>query len=145
LSDVSFYWYPTNVNVEACTPGLAFGEKDIGHPVITEYFPLTGQGKLRNRKIISERKQTFYGNSLPVWQTDKESIFVRLDIFLSANPTKPTLFRNSDIPCIPHKNNCKKKIGSHNMKRTDSSIIIVRNVCVLTSASMIVYLFFARS
>jgi cellobiose-specific phosphotransferase system component IIC len=31
------------------------------------------------------------------------------------------------------------------MKQTDSSIIIVRNVCVLTSASMIVYLFFTRS
>ena len=30
-----------------------------------------------------------------------------------------------------------KKIGSHDMKQTDSSIIIVRNVCVLTSASMI--------
>jgi hypothetical protein len=29
-----------------------------------------------------------------------------------------------------------KKNGSHNMKQTDSSIIIVRNVCVLTSASM---------
>ena len=38
-----------------------------------------------------------------------------------------------------------KKIGSHDMKQTDSSIIIVRNVCVLTSASMIVYLFFTRS
>jgi hypothetical protein len=37
------------------------------------------------------------------------------------------------------------KIGSHDMKKTDSSIIIVRNVCVLTSASMIVYLFFTRS
>jgi hypothetical protein len=49
------------------------------------------------------------------------------------------------IPCVPHKNNCKNKIGSHNMKQTDSSIIIVRNVCVLTSASMIVYLFFTRS
>jgi hypothetical protein len=35
--------------------------------------------------------------------------------------------------------------GSHDMKQTDSSIIIVRNVCVLTSASMIVYLFFTRS
>ena len=32
----------------------------------------------------------------------------------------------------PHKNNCKKKIGSHDMKQTDSSIIIVRNVCMLT-------------
>jgi predicted transcriptional regulator len=31
------------------------------------------------------------------------------------------------------------------MKQADSSIIIVRNVCVLTSASMIVYLFFTRS
>jgi hypothetical protein len=30
-----------------------------------------------------------------------------------------------------------KKIGSHDMKQTDSSIIIVRNVCVLTSASII--------
>jgi hypothetical protein len=39
----------------------------------------------------------------------------------------------------------QKKIGSHDMKQTDSSIIIVRNVCVLTSASMIVYLFFTRS
>ena len=38
-----------------------------------------------------------------------------------------------------------KKIGSHAMKQTDSSIIIVRNVCVLTSASMNVYLFFTRS
>jgi hypothetical protein len=38
-----------------------------------------------------------------------------------------------------------KKIGSHDMKQTDSSIIMVRNVCVLTSASMIVYLFFTRS
>jgi hypothetical protein len=41
------------------TPGLAFGEKDIGHPTITEYLSLTGQGKLWNRKIISERKQIF--------------------------------------------------------------------------------------
>jgi len=39
----------------------------------------------------------------------------------------------------------KKIIGSHDMKQTDSSIIIVRNVCVLTSASMIVYLFVMRS
>jgi hypothetical protein len=29
------------------TPGLAFGEKDIGHLAITEYLSLTGQGKLR--------------------------------------------------------------------------------------------------
>ena len=50
------------------------------------------------------------------------------------------------IPCVPHKNNCTpKKNGSHDMKQTDSSIIIVRNVCVLTSASMIVYLFVTRS
>ena len=35
------------------------------------------------------------------------------------------------IPCVPNKNNCKKN-GSHDMKQTDSSIIIVRNVCVLT-------------
>jgi hypothetical protein len=49
------------------------------------------------------------------------------------------------ILCVPHKNKCKKKIGSHDMKQTYSSIIIVRNVYVLTSASMIVYLFFTRS
>jgi hypothetical protein len=35
--------------------------------------------------------------------------------------------------------------GSCEMKQTDSSIIIARNVCVLTSASMIVYLFVTRS
>jgi len=63
------------------TPGLAFGGKDIGHPAITEYLSLTGQGKLRNRKLISERKRTFYGNSLPVRRTDKESILVGLNIF----------------------------------------------------------------
>ena len=49
------------------------------------------------------------------------------------------------IPYVPHKNNCKAKIGSYDMKQIDSSIIIVRNVCVLGSASMIVYLFFTRS
>ena len=38
-----------------------------------------------------------------------------------------------------HKNN-----GSHDMKQADSSITIVRNVCVLTSAFMIVYLFVTR-
>ena len=38
----------------------------------------------------------------------------------------------------------QKKIGSHVMKQTDSLIIIVRNVRVLTSPSMIVYLFFTR-
>jgi len=38
-----------------------------------------------------------------------------------------------------------KKHGTHDMKQTDSSIIIVRNVCVLTSASMIVYFFVTRS
>ena len=38
-----------------------------------------------------------------------------------------------------------KKNGSHDMKQTDSSIIIVRNVCVLTSASVIIYLFVTRS
>jgi hypothetical protein len=36
------------------------------------------------------------------------------------------------IPCVPHKNDCKKKVGSHSMKQKDTSIIIVRNVCMLT-------------
>jgi hypothetical protein len=52
---------------------------------------------------------------------------------------------NKTILCVPNKNNCQQKIGLHNMKQTDSSIINVRNVCVLTSAYMIVYLFFTRS
>jgi hypothetical protein len=39
----------------------------------------------------------------------------------------------------------EKKIGSYDMKQTDSSKIIVRNVCMFTSASMIVYLFFTRT
>jgi hypothetical protein len=44
------------------------------------------------------------------------------------------------------KYNCThKKNGSHDMKQADSSITIVRNVCVLTSASMIVYVFVTRS
>jgi hypothetical protein len=34
-----------------------------------------------------------------------------------------------------------QKNGSHDMKQTNSSIIIVRNMCVLTSASMIVLSF----
>ena len=50
------------------------------------------------------------------------------------------IFRVYHIRIIAH-----NKIGSHDMKQTDSSIIIVRNVCVLTSASMIVYLFVTRS
>jgi hypothetical protein len=49
------------------------------------------------------------------------------------------IFRVYHIRIIAHKTN-----GSHDMKQTDSSIIIVRNVCVLTSASMIVYLFVTR-
>ena len=28
--------------------------------------------------------------------------------------------KNIYIPCVPHKNNCKKEIGSHDMKQTDS-------------------------
>ena len=34
-----------------------------------------------------------------------------------------------------------QKNGSHDMKQTNSSILIVRNMCVLTSASMIVLSF----
>jgi hypothetical protein len=50
------------------------------------------------------------------------------------------IFRVYHIRVIaPNKN------GSHDMKQTDSSIIIVRNVRVLTSASMIVYLIVTRS
>ena len=39
----------------------------------------------------------------------------------------------------------QKKNGSHDMKQIDSSMIIVRNVGVLTSASMMVYFFVRRS
>ena len=58
----------------------------------------------------------------------------------SVDENKIYIFRVYHIRII-----AKNKIGSHGMKQTDSSIIIVRNVCVLTSASMIVYLFFTRS
>ena len=27
--------------------------------------------------------------------------------------------KKKNIPCVPHKNNCKQKIGSHDMKQTD--------------------------
>ena len=50
------------------------------------------------------------------------------------------IFRVYHIKIIAHTKN-----GAHDMKQTDSSIIIVRNVCVLASASMIVYLFVTRS
>ena len=50
------------------------------------------------------------------------------------------IFRVYHIRIIAHKKN-----GSHDMKQTDSSMIIVRNVCVLTSASMMVYFFVRRS
>ena len=53
--------------------------------------------------------------------------------------TKKCIFRVYHIRII-----ATTKIGSHDMKQTDSSIIIVRNVCVLTSGSMI-DLFFTRS
>ena len=58
----------------------------------------------------------------------------------SVDEKKKYIFRVYHIRIIT-----QKKIGSHDMKQTDSSIIIVRNVCVLTSASMIVYLFLTRS
>jgi hypothetical protein len=49
--------------------------------------------------------------------------------------------KNIYIFCVYHiRIIATTKIGSHDMKQTDSSIIIVRNVCMLTSASMIVYL-----
>jgi hypothetical protein len=52
---------------------------------------------------------------------------------------------NKNIFRVYHIRIIAKRNGSHDMKQTDSSIIIVRNVCMLTSASMIVYLFFTRS
>ena len=53
--------------------------------------------------------------------------------------------KNKNIFRVYHIRIIAKKIDSHDMKQTEPSIIIVRNVCVLTSASMIVYLFFTRS
>jgi hypothetical protein len=53
--------------------------------------------------------------------------------------------KNKNIFRVYHLRIIAKKIGSHDTKQTDSSIIIVRNVCMLTSASMIVYLFYTRS
>ena len=53
--------------------------------------------------------------------------------------------KNINIFRVYHINIIAKQIGSLDTKQTDSSIIIVRNVCVLTEASLIVYLFFTRS
>ena len=67
-----------------------------------------------------------------VWPRDLESF---KDEYRS-QAGNVTLYTMSDswitynIPCVPHKNNCKTKIGSHDMKQIDSSIIIVRNVCL---------------
>jgi hypothetical protein len=59
---------------------------------------------------------------------------------------KKMLDASKNIFCVYHiRIIAPKKNGLHNMKQTDSSIIIVRNACVLTSASMIVYLFVTRS
>jgi hypothetical protein len=76
-----FLLYKATFSCFHFTPDLAFGEKDISHPAITEYLFLTGQGKLRNRKIISERKQTFYGNSLLIllYNSKCQAIFNRLN------------------------------------------------------------------
>ena len=52
---------------------------------------------------------------------------------------------NKNIFLVYHIRIIAKQIGLRDMKQTDSAIIIVRNMCVLTSASMIVYLFFTRS
>ena len=59
---------------------------------------------------------------------------------------KKMLDASKNIFCVYHiRIIAPKKKSSHDMKQTDSSTIIVRNVCVLTSASMIVYLFFTKS
>ena len=65
------------------------------------------------------------------------AFFVRLGLVRIVNLYDPG--------SVPHRNNCTQKNGSHDMKQTDFSIIIARNVCVLTSAAMIVYLFVTRS
>jgi hypothetical protein len=64
----------------------------------------------------------------------------RLSLMSNVQLMKKKIFRVYHIRII-----VKQKMGSHDMKQTDSSIIIVRNVCVLTSASMIAYLFCTRS
>ena len=70
-----------------------------------------------------------------------EIIVVRtVQLMKNMSDASKNIFRVYHIRIIAH-----TKIGSLDMKQTDSSIIIVRNVCVLTSASMIVYLFVTRS
>ena len=68
------------------------------------------------------------------------SLMRTVQLMKKMSDASKNIFRVYHIRIIAHKKN-----GSHDMKQTDSSIIIVRNVCVLASASMIVYLFVTRS
>jgi hypothetical protein len=76
------------------------------------------------------------------FEIDQEMDAILIIIGIARDP-RFELFRGDYRSCAMF--SCWKKNGSHDMKQTDSTIIIVRNVCVLTSASMIVYLFFTRS
>ena len=70
----------------------------------------------------------------------------RLSLMRTVQLMKRMLIASKNIFCVYHiRIIAPKKNGSHDMKQTDSSIIIVRNVCVLTSASVIVYRFVTRS
>ena len=68
------------------------------------------------------------------------SLMRTVQLMKKMSDASKNIFRVYHIRIIAYKKN-----GSHDMKQTDSSIIIVRNVCVLTSASMFVYLFVTRS
>ena len=98
------------------------------------------------------QKADFKSKSQNIWQqiilfssTVMEMICAWHKIWTLSGRLSSCAMKKKYIQCVPHKNNCKQQISSHDMKQTDSSIIIVRNVCLLTSASMIVYLFVTRS
>jgi hypothetical protein len=96
--------------------------------------------KIRSKADFKSKSQNIWQQIILFSSTVMQMIYAWLKIWTLSG--RLSLMRYIYIPCVPHKNNCTKKIGSHDTKQTYSSIIIVRNVCVLTSASMIVYLFF---
>jgi hypothetical protein len=68
-----------------------------------------------------------YSNYPKIW-----TLSGRLSLMRTVQLMKKMLDASKNIFCVYHiRIIAPKKNGSHNMKQTDSSIIIVRNVCVL--------------
>jgi len=82
--------------------------------------------------LTAENSVFLYSNANDMCVTQDLTLSGRLYIIIAHAQCSVDEKKNIYIRCVPHKNNCTKKIGSHNMKQTDSSISIVKNVCVLT-------------